>query len=194
MTGVPARQYPTSHLQVRLLVSLQTISDTWTEADREEWWRNSFSTYVLMRPNIDRSVLASRIDSILYKYRGEENSTRLFLQSLTDIHLTSDLVADNSVTTDTRRLFIYVLAALLVVIIACLNFVNLATVQTFLRSKEVGLRSCLGASLTQLRIQLLGETALTVGCAALLAIVWVELAFPFLRQALEPLFNLPIFE
>ncbi|MBK7142224.1 MAG: ABC transporter permease [bacterium] len=184
VTGVLARQSPASHLQVRLLVSLQTISDTWTEADREEWWRNSFSTYVLMRPNIDRSVLASRIDSILYKYRGEENSTRLFLQSLTDIHLTSDLVADNSVTTDTRRLFIYGLAALLVVIIACLNFVNLATVQTFLRSKEVGLRSCLGASLTQLRIQLLGETALTVGCAALLAIVWVELAFPFLRQAL----------
>lgn len=184
ITGVLAPMPKNTHLDFDMLVSMPTIAETWPADQRQEWGRNAFLTYALLRPGIDHSGLASRLENLLERIRGEENVTLLYMQPLTDIHLGQTLVAEMGRVADPQRLWTFVIAAILVLIVAGLNFVNLATAHALLRVKELGVRSCLGAGLAQLRRQIIGETMVTVGIAAVLAVVIVEAAFSLVQPVL----------
>lgn len=178
VTGVLDPLPANTHLRFDLLVSLPTISATWPPEQMEQWGRNAFGTYLLLAPGADHYDFATRLEGSLLKYREGKGTTTLYAQPLTDIHLGKALVADNALRSDPQRISLFIFAAVLVLVIAGLNFVNLATAQANLRFRELGVRSCLGAGLGDLRRQILCETAVITGLASLLALAIGELAYP----------------
>ena len=186
VTGVLAPQPRNSHLDPSMVVSLPTASDDWSPERRESWGTNGYSTYLLLREGTNRADFDARLENAIKVIRGKDKTTRLYAQNVEDIHLGKVLVADNSDVSDPRRLWVFASAALMVLIIACINYVNLATARAGLRYKEFGVRSCLGADLSQMRRQVVGEALAASGVAALLAVVIAELAFPVFRDILSP--------
>ncbi len=199
VTGVLDPLPANTHLRFDLLVSLPTVSDTWPPEQKEAWGTNAFVTYLLLAPAVNRADFDARLEGSLKKYRDGQGTTTLYPQPLTDIHLGPSFVADNAQRSDPQRISLFIFAAVLVLLIAGLNFVNLATAQANLRFRELGVRSCLGAALGDLRRQILCETAIITGLASLLALAIGELAYP-LGQSLfgtsfprQDLLSLPSF-
>ncbi len=186
ITGVMDDLPQNSHLSTGMVISLPTVSDDWPAQRRENWGSNGYSTYVLLHEGADRAAFDARLEKILTKFRKPDATTRLYSQKVTDIHLGPELVADNSSVADPKRLWVFASSALIVLLIACINYVNLATARAGLRVREFGVRSCLGAGFSQIRRQIVVEALVAAGFATTLAIVLVELSFPFMRDILNP--------
>ena len=186
ITGVLRPVPGNSHLRMSMVVSMPTVSEGWSAQRRESWGSNGYSTYVLLQKGADFAGFAERLETSLTKFRGRESTTRLYAQLVTDIHLGPSLVADNSSTSDPRRLGVFAAVALLVLLIACINYINLATARAGLRFREFGVRACLGAAVTQIRRQIIAEALAASGIAVMLALVLVEISFPYLRNILSP--------
>ena len=105
-----------------------------------------------------------------------------FLQAVSDIHLYSKLRGEISANSDASYVYIFSVIGLFILLLACVNFMNLATARASLRSKEIGLRKVVGARRNQLMVQLLGESVLISLFAMLLALVFVVLTMPALND------------
>ncbi len=186
VTGVMAPLPKNSHITASVVISLPTVSEDWPAQRRESWGLNGYSTYILLRRGVDQRSLRTRLENALTEFRGKESTTRLYAQPIADIHLGMALVADNSNVADPKRLWIFASAAFLVLMLACINYVNLATARAGLRLREFGVRSCLGAGLGQIRRQVVAEALAASAIATLLAMALTEMAFPFLREVLSP--------
>ena len=101
-----------------------------------------------------------------------------FLQPLTDIHLHSHLEFEISPNGDIRYVYLFLVIALFVLVLACINFMNLSTARSATRSKEVGMRKVVGANRTQLIRQFMGESLLLALMALFLAVVLAEVSLP----------------
>lgn len=124
-----------------------------------------------------------RIGQPLDKFIENGNYWELQLQPLTDIHLYSeDIVSSITEQHDIKSLYILGIIALFIVVLACVNFINLATVQSVKRSKEIGIRKVLGSQRGQLIKQFMTEVLCYTFFAALLAIVAVILILPFFNE------------
>jgi putative ABC transport system permease protein len=110
--------------------------------------------------------------------RGGQARTRLRLQPLTRIHLHSNLRGDLPTNRDLSHLYIFSAVALLVLLLACINFINLVTARSAVREKEVGLRKVVGANRRQLVLQFLGEALLLSGLAFFLSLPLAQLLLP----------------
>jgi putative ABC transport system permease protein len=186
ITGVMKPFPKNSHLSASIVISMTTVSNDWPAQRRENWGLNGYSTYVLMREGTDHSGFAARLEHALTQFRGTESTTRLYSQPIADIHLGRELVADNTNVADPSRLWVFASAAFLVLLLACINYVNLATARAGLRLREFGVRSCLGAGIGQIRRQVIAEALAASAVATLLALVLTELTFPLLRDILSP--------
>jgi len=145
-------------------------------------------TYIVAPKNYDISKIQNRIHGFIEKNWGKEiaDGARLPLQPLTDIHFDPRYL-NNTISYTTSRETYYVLAAVavLIIIIACINFINLATAQAIRRAKEVGVRKVLGSNRSQLIAQFLGETSLMVIVALVLALILTALLLPLLSTWLD---------
>jgi ABC-type antimicrobial peptide transport system permease subunit len=144
------------------------------------WGQWNYSTYILLPENYPASELERKLPDFVGKYMGEEtrSGSVLQLQPLTRIHLFSKLRSD--LTTNRYVTDIYILSgiALLILMLACINFMNLATARSTLREKEVGVRKVVGASHWQLIRQFLSESLVLSFLALFAAIFLVELFLP----------------
>jgi putative ABC transport system permease protein len=118
-----------------------------------------------------------KIRDFIEKHNPESNTT-LQLQNLRDIHLAPDYVADNAGHGDIRYIVIFSLTAFLVLVIACINFMNLATARSGNRAREVGMRKVAGANRTDILRQFLSESVLYALAAFVLAVGMVILLLP----------------
>src|SRR6185369_9544553 len=146
------------------------------------YWISSGSfAYIVTPKNYDVSKIQSRMHWFIEKNWGKEivDGARLPLQPLTDIHFDSRYL-NNTISYTTSRETYYVLAAIavLIIIIASINFINLATAQAMRRAKEIGVRKVLGSSRLQLIAQFLSETSLMVFIALVLALSLTALLLP----------------
>lgn len=117
----------------------------------------------------------------------------MIVEPLRDMHFNAD-VGNYSGRAFSKELIAGIgLIGLFLIVIACVNFVNLATAQVVNRSKEVGVRKVLGSGLGQLRLQFLGETAMITFVAILVALVLAELALPYLNELLNIRLSLNLF-
>lgn len=171
VTGVIEDPPSTSHLQYDMLLSW--ASTRW--ADREIWGSANFFTYLKLQPGADRAALEANIADLVQQRLGDRlermGQTLAFtLQPLTDIHL----------YVDGRITYVYLFGAIaaLILIVACINFVNLATARSGERAREVGVRKTLGAPRGRLIGQFLTEAVLLAVGAAGLALMGAELALP----------------
>ena len=180
VTGVIKDLPGNRSVPLQMLCSLETIK---SRLNLHEFWNigGGFFTFILLPPNYPISKVQSKIPAFLKKNWGlNPKEVRLPLQPLNAIHFDQRYI--NNVITPTSKATYYGLfgVALLIIITACINFINLATAQAIKRSKEVGVRKVLGANRRQLIKQFLGETTIMVLFAVILG---VFIAFLFLSNA-----------
>ncbi|OJJ21084.1 hypothetical protein BKI52_10965 [marine bacterium AO1-C] len=188
VTGVMEDIPANSHLKFPALVSFATIKDSYTNAG---WGSANFLTYVLLKPNTDINQFRKKVQSIFDKYIAAEfkpfNAKAGFLlDALTDLYLL-DFPYEDEVTIRGNRSYLYILGAvaLFILIIAAINYMNLATARSAGRAKEVGIRKVVGSYRSQLVVQFLLESLILTFFSFIISIVLVELSLPYFNYIAE---------
>lgn len=176
-----------THMAFEMLGSMEAVPLLMGPDEMQNWGSNNYYTYLRLPAGYDPDQLSSRFPTFLDKHRGDGDSdgNALGLQRLTDIHLTSDRDGEWRDNGSLTTVYTFSAVALVVLLIACINFMNLTTARSTQRGKEVGVRKVVGATRGQLIMQFLGESTLLVACAMLLSVVLVELSLPFFASFLE---------
>ena len=182
VTGV-IEDVPThSHFQFDQLASFQLFERGPNQALLNDWYNDWAFTYLLLQEGADYKALNAKMPAFFTRHKGEPYSPGSYIQPLLDIRLHStDLRIDIEPQGDINHVRIFSAIALLILIIACINFVNLATARASQRAKEVGIRKVVGAQQRQLIGQFLGESLLMVMVSILLALGLVALIQPFFQ-------------
>ena len=185
ITGVLQDCPANTHFKYDLLASFDNYwaaTDPFFRERLKGWLSLPFWTYVKLAPGTRAQDFEAKLAQVVTKYfPPTRQDSRLFLQPVRDIHLHSSLDNELEPNGDARYVYLFSVIALLVLAMACLNFVNLTTAQSLHRAKEVGLRKVLGAERRQLVKQFLFEALLTTAAAVLFALVLVELSLPGLH-------------
>ncbi len=193
VTGVVKNIPFNSHFKFDFVIPLENYQDIQALPNGLDNWDNqAFVTYLLLNPNCDISSLEKKTAELVNQYTRNDIFT-FFLQSLTDIHLHSNLRDELGTNTDIRYVRIFAAIAFLVMLIACLNFINLSTARSIKRAKEVALRKVVGAKRTQIIRQFLGESVLISVLALAVALVLVELLLPSFRNLVGKPLELHLF-
>jgi putative ABC transport system permease protein len=155
-----------------------------------EGWGSVWSDehcYFLLREGEDINKLTSRLSAFLEKYRGKDDAKRsaYLFQPLSEIHFDDRFNTYSYNTTSKGMLIALGVIGLILILTACINFINLATAEAIKRSKEVGIRKSLGSTRAQLVRQFLGETTLITVLSTLSALAVVQLALTLLNPFLE---------
>jgi putative ABC transport system permease protein len=168
-----------------------------SEADAQNsdnWYSFFLNTFVVLNPNASLQTVENQMQAFYVqdaaetfkemnkKYGGGAEATMgtYFLQSFTDMHMNTELPAQNGLVNSSNPMYSYILSgiALFVLLIACINFVNLTVARSLKRAKEIGIRKVIGSGRKQLIIQFLGESFLLCFIAFTLALLIVELILP----------------
>jgi putative ABC transport system permease protein len=179
VTGVFREIPETFHLRIRSLASFESLRNQ--EQDRWDDW-GTFSndyTYVLLAAGVDPGALEARLPDFQRRYVEADVAERqtLRLQPLQEIHFSS-LNYDDAVTYEKGYLYVFLAVAVFILILACVNFMNLATARSAGRAREVGMRKVVGARRTQLMVQFLTESFLLAFVAVAGAVGLVYLVLP----------------
>ncbi|MGH7492123.1 MAG: ABC transporter permease [bacterium] len=176
VTGVAKDPRRNSHFRFGFLISFATYND-W---DLKEWNMNNFHAYLLLAQDHFAPAVEGKFPDFFATHLGAQapSAFTVHLQPLTTIHLHSHLSGEFEANGDMAYVYIFSAIALFVLLIACVNFVNLATARSARRAQEVGLRKVVGAQRSQLVRQFLGESGLLSFLALFLTIGLVELFLP----------------
>jgi ABC-type antimicrobial peptide transport system permease subunit len=166
-----------SSLQFDMLVPF-TFLEEFDQA-RDQWGYNSYYTYLQTSGVLPADVLTKKVDAQFKRYRPN-SSTQLQVQRFTDIYLHSNFDFNSELITPGNLTYvrIFIVTGVIILLLACINFVNLSTARSLKRSKEVGLRKTVGASRLQLIFHFLGEASILCVLAMIAALFLVELLFP----------------
>ncbi|MDN5204144.1 ABC transporter permease [Fulvivirgaceae bacterium BMA10] len=176
ITGVLADIPANSHLQFDFLASLQTRYSQ--GAFMTGWWNFNTYSYLELEKNTNVAALSEKIIDISRRYIADQEDgsgyrQAYFLQHLEDIHLYSDLRYEISANNKASYVYIFLVIGIFILIIACINFMNLATARSALRAKEVGLRKVVGAYRHQLMVQFLSESIIMAVISLCLSMILV---------------------
>jgi putative ABC transport system permease protein len=192
VTGVVKNFPENSHIRFNMLVPYENMFDL--ESDQaSQALRNNLAinfvishsyTYVLLKPGADPQQVDKHMDSFLKKYAQPNLLVgQVFtLMPLTDIHLKSTLLVEPTPTNSMTNLFIFVGVGILTLLIACINYINLSTAQSFTRIKEIGIRKVLGSMKYQLISQFIAESFLFCFVALMLSFVVFYGTLPLLND------------
>ena len=211
VTGVFEPLPAQAHFHPNFLLSFSTLNDPrvyGAERLRTSWGNNSFNTYVLLKPGGDPNRMEAAMPEFQNKHMPTDGGRKpsagsvLNLQKLTDIHLRSHTDSEVEPTGDITYIYLFSAIGLFILLIACINYMNLATARSAGRAREVGMRKVVGALRSQLIIQFLSESIVVVVFALLIAIVLVLICLPALNaftqkqlvfsQLLDPVFLLTL--
>ncbi len=198
VTGVMKNIPTNSHLRPDMFVSYSTMTAIQSGWDLDDWeYHRNLYTYVRLRENVSPSDFEAKLPAFLERHAGDQYREagiilRPSLQPLADIHLYSNRESEHEPNGDIRYVALFMAIAFLVLIIACINFINLATARSEMRAREVGVRKVLGANRMQLIRQFLGESVLMAGLAAVLAVILVHLALPSVNEIARKQLTLPL--
>jgi len=190
VTGLINKVPLNSHFHFELFASMSSLP----ESKELTWMSSNFYTYLMLKDGHDYKSLEAKLPGMVNKYIGPQmlqamhislpdfrkkgNNLSFHLQRLTDIHFNADFANDLSPAEDVRYVYIFGAIALFMLLIACINFMNLSTAGASKRSREVGIRKVLGSLKRDLVRQFILESVVITAFAFLLAIVFVYLALP----------------
>ena len=194
ITGVLDDVPVNSDFPLKVVISFATLKNTGDSRALTDWVSVSSEAhcYVVLPPDLSPASFNAALVSFVKKHKPADRLTDgLILQPLRDIHFDERFGNFNGRTFSRELITALWLIGLFLLVIACVNFINLATAQAVNRSKEVGVRKVLGSSRTQLATQFIGETALITLSALLLALGIAAVALPFLSRLLEVQLSFP---
>jgi len=181
LSDIPAN----SHLKFDYIISLDTLRHEKNYAYMFNAWNMAnFVTYVELAPGRTWKSAEAAISGWLSKLTAQGDKNRPFasaihLQPLSDIHLRSNFKTDNADTSDIRYVRLFLAIAALILLIACVNHVNLATARSSARAREIGIRKVTGAYRTQIFQQFLGESFVMTILAGALALGLITIVLPW---------------
>jgi putative ABC transport system permease protein len=194
VTGVAENPPHNSHIDFDILLS----GDSWDYLKSDYWTNFNCYTFLRLNPMAQPALVEEKMNSYVGKYLGPEieaafgypietflnagNVLDFYLQPLADIHLKSN--AENEIKPPGNEDYLYVFSAisLFIILIACINFMNLSTARSSVRAREVGIRKTAGALRRDLIHQFLLESTLYSTLAALFALLLIQAALPFFNQ------------
>jgi putative ABC transport system permease protein len=192
VTGVYQPFPDNAHFHPNIMLSFNTLKDTAVYGEKQlntNWGNNSFFTYMLLPENYDAKKLEAQFPAFIDRHMNEGDGdqkasswTSLSLQKLTDIHLRSHLDSEQEENGDIKRVYIFSAIALFILLIACINYMNLSTARSILRAKEIGIRKVAGAQKSELILQFLSESTLISWMAMLLALLLTWQTLPWLNK------------
>ncbi len=194
VTGVYKALPANAHMHPGILLSFNTLKDSAVYGEenlRTNWGNNSFFTYLLM-PSKDYPVqnmeaqfpafVDRQMDHKDYNGQNPSKYTKLGLQKLTDIHLYSHTDYEAEENGDIKRVYIFSAIALFILLIACINYMNLSTARSALRAREIGIRKVIGATKKELIFQFLSESVIIAWAAILIAVALLYFLLPWFND------------
>ncbi|MCG8604875.1 ABC transporter permease [bacterium] len=186
ITGIIANVPSNSHLHFDFLASLSTmpkLGHRWLET----WWSFGGYNYLLLAESTDVVALGKKLHRISAEYIPEQETgsgyrQEYYLQPITDIHLRSERRNEWQPNNKMAYVYIFSVISVFILLIACINFMNLATARSLDRSKEVGIRKVVGAIRTQLTRQFLSESIVLSIISTILALLLVNLLLPSFNE------------
>ncbi len=181
VTGVMEDIPENSHFRFDMLISMKTV---YPEPSMGWTW-NNYTTYVTLQKGVTQGLMEEKlveIDKVHFE-GGQQHIPWIWtLEPIARIHLHSDLVTGNQPNGSMAYVRLFTGAAILILLIAGINFVNLATARSAQRAKEVGMRKVVGSQRKHLVQQFLGESVLLSFLALVFAIILIQVALPFYRN------------
>ncbi len=195
VTGVIEKVPANSHFHFDLFASMEGLA----HSKEEKWLESNYFTYLVLEKGTDIKTFEAKMPAIIKKYMGPQvsqlgmtfekfqesgNEIGLFIQPLTDIHLFSDFAGASELEPggDIKSVYIFAAVALFMLLIACINFMNLSTAGATKRSKEVGVKKVLGSQKNQLVHQFLIESFISTAVAMILGILIVTVSLSLFNQ------------
>ncbi|MEP2025881.1 MAG: ABC transporter permease [Reichenbachiella sp.] len=194
VTGVMADVPDHSHMQFDMMGSMSTYK-FW---NNNQWVSHNHYTYITLHENTDVEAFEEKMQNLVYKYVGPQveqflgttmeawesagNSFGYYLMPLEDIYLYSNVDEEMQANSNISYIYIYSLIAIIILFIAIINFVNLATAQSSSRAKEVGIRKVVGSSKQRLVAQFIFESIVVSALATIIASLIVFLLTPSFNQ------------
>ncbi|MBD2699241.1 ABC transporter permease [Spirosoma sp. BT702] len=188
VTGVVDAFPDNSHIHIDLLANYDTMFATESETVRQNlpqnWVISHGYTYVLLRPGKSPETVNARFPRFLLTYANKQFAKDIVykLEPMRDFHLRSDAQVPPEPAGSITYLYVFIGIALMTLLIACINFVNLSTARSLKRAKEVGIRKVLGSEKQQLIAQFLGESLLLSVIALAFSFVFIGLLLPILNN------------
>jgi len=184
VTGIVADPPDNSHLKYELLLSLDPLARDWS---MDNWGWTGFYTYVKLKPGIDPADFAGRIRNIADLYIADKlhqwgEQFEFFLQPLVSIHLRSHLTQEIEPPGSVGRLLILCGAAILILFLAVINFVNMIIARSSRRSKEIAVRKVVGANRSHLIRKFLAETQLMAFLALAVSLILTAGVLPWFGE------------
>ncbi|AKD58626.1 antimicrobial peptide ABC transporter permease [Spirosoma radiotolerans] len=193
VTGVAKKCPQNSSIKFDILMPM-VIKDE-DMANNENWFSVFMNTFVILSPDANLKMVEAKMNQVyvadaqesiksVAKKLGITGRTVYSLQPFTDMHLSKELPASNGLVDESNPTFSYILSgiALFILLIACINFINLTVARSLKRAKEIGVRKVVGGARTQLIIQFLGESFILCFAAFLFSFMLLELALPTFNQ------------
>ncbi|PSR54996.1 cell division protein FtsX [Adhaeribacter arboris] len=194
VTGVIEKVPANSHFHFAIFASMASFPD----AKSPSWMTSEFYTYLVLPKGYDYKQLEAKLPQVVEKYMGPQllqaigtslahfrqngNDLGLFLQPLTSIHLNSHLKGELGNNSNRQYIYIFGAVAIIMLLIAAINFMNLSTASASKRAKEVGIRKVLGSVKKELITQFLTESIILTSIGLVLAVGLVYLALPLFNS------------
>ncbi len=191
VTGIIDDVPDQSHLQFDFLSTMEFAKELGHTVDI--WTNSGFYTYILLRENADPDKVTDKIYNFLDDKPTLEKWEKLTLQPLYDIHFSSNLGFDTGETVNYQYIIIFSSAAIFILLVACINFMNLSTARASMRAREVGLRKVVGAKKSQLIKQFISESVFITFISLVIAVILAGMFMPVFNEIAGKNFSLTFF-
>ncbi len=194
VTGIFEPFPSNAHMHPNMLFSFNTLKDSLIYGEKQletNYGNNSFYTYLLLPKGYNAEMISRQLNYFLDKYVHmpgmppnikTSQATKLTMEKLTDIHLKSHLDDEIEPEGSMTRVYIFSVIAVFILLIACINYMNLSTARSVLRAKEIGVRKVIGAQRKEIIRQFLGESVLVTWVALILGMVLTWLLLPYINS------------
>ena len=189
VTGLIPDLPANSSLRFTFITTIQSLPDYGKDLTQNQWDSNNWYTFFTLADGSKKDQLQAKMPSLVEKYVAPKGGiyvhVQYLIQSLNDVHLHSNFNHDIAHTGDIKYVYLFTAIACVILLLACVNYTNLAAARSIKRAREVGMRKAIGARRGQLIIQFLGESVLMACLALVLALLLVQLLLPFFGHLVE---------
>jgi putative ABC transport system permease protein len=185
VTGVMEDFPENSQIRGDMVISMSTLTQKFSKGIEEQWGNYGAVSYLLLKPGTNWKSFQAKLPAFIEKHNGEESKKRqmfatLLLEPLRDVYLHSKRGGNE--TGSMSNVYIFSIVAVFILLIACINFINLTTARSVERAKEVGIRKVVGAAKGELAGQFIGESVVLCLIAFIITIISSALLLPLFNQ------------